>query len=46
MNQLKVTRVVIAHRPETVASVQRVVVAENGTVQLISSRPNEVKVTE
>jgi ATP-binding cassette subfamily B protein RaxB len=46
VNQLKITRVVIAHRPETVASVQRVVVTDNGTVQSISSRPNEVKVTK
>jgi ATP-binding cassette subfamily B protein RaxB len=33
IKQLKVTRVIIAHRPETIASADRVIVLEHGTPQ-------------
>lgn len=44
VNRLKITRVVIAHRPETIASAQRVMSMENGTVQPIPSCPHKVEV--
>ena len=46
VNRLKITRVVIAHRPETIANAQRVVAMENGTVQPIPLGPREVEVAE
>lgn len=38
------TRIVIAHRPETIASAQRVLMVVNGTVQTASQPPHEVEV--
>jgi ATP-binding cassette subfamily B protein RaxB len=44
VNHLAITRLVIAHRPETIASAQRVLEMDNGAVQPIPSRPREVQV--
>lgn len=44
VNHLAITRLVIAHRPETIASAQRVLKMENSAVQPIPSRPREVQV--
>ncbi|HEX7340332.1 MAG TPA: peptidase domain-containing ABC transporter [Rhodanobacteraceae bacterium] len=37
VDSLAITRIVIAHRPETIASAQRVMTMENGTVRQVSS---------
>ncbi len=44
VNRLAITRIVIAHRPETIASAQRVLVVGNGAVQPIPSQPHDVEV--
>jgi ATP-binding cassette subfamily B protein RaxB len=45
VNRMQITRIVIAHRPETVASAQRVLLVANGAVQPIpSTHPREVDV--
>lgn len=43
VNRLKITRIVIAHRPETIASADRVLVVNNGLVLPIPSQPREVE---
>jgi ATP-binding cassette subfamily B protein RaxB len=43
VNRLKITRIVIAHRPETIASADRVLVVNNGVVQPIPPQPREVE---
>ena len=44
VNRLAVTRLVIAHRTETIANAQQVLVVANGTAQPIPSRSREVEV--
>ncbi|HEX7369161.1 MAG TPA: peptidase domain-containing ABC transporter [Rhodanobacteraceae bacterium] len=45
VNRLAITRLVIAHRPETIASAERVLMVANGTVQPIpTNHPREVEV--
>jgi ATP-binding cassette subfamily B protein RaxB len=44
VNRLAITRIVIAHRPETIASAQQALMVANGAVQPIPSRPREVEV--
>lgn len=44
VNRLAITRVVIAHRPETIASARRALVMANGAVQSIPSQLHEVEV--
>ncbi|HET7561466.1 MAG TPA: peptidase domain-containing ABC transporter [Rhodanobacteraceae bacterium] len=43
VNRLAITRIVIAHRPETIASAQHVLAVANGAVQPIPSCPREVE---
>lgn len=43
VHHLAITRVVVAHRPETIASAQRVLVMADGAVQPIPSYPREVE---
>jgi ATP-binding cassette, subfamily B, bacterial CvaB/MchF/RaxB len=44
VNKMRITRIVIAHRPETIASAQRVLAVIGGAVEPISSQPREVEV--
>ncbi|WHZ18938.1 MAG: Bacteriocin/lantibiotic efflux ABC transporter, permease/ATP-binding protein [Rhodanobacteraceae bacterium] len=44
VNRLAITRIVIAHRPETIASAQHVLQVSNGAVQPVPSRPREGEV--
>jgi ATP-binding cassette subfamily B protein RaxB len=44
VNRLAITRIVIAHRPETIASAKHLLVVANGAVQPIPSQPREVEV--
>lgn len=44
VNHLAITRIVIAHRPETIASVQRALLVANGAVQPIPLQIHEVEV--
>jgi ATP-binding cassette subfamily B protein RaxB len=44
VNHLAITRIVIAHRPETIASTQHPLVVANGAVQPIPSQLHEVEV--
>lgn len=44
VQRLKLTRIVIAHRPETAASAQRALVLVHGAAQRISPRPHNVEV--
>jgi ABC-type protease/lipase transport system fused ATPase/permease subunit len=39
ISHMQITRILIAHRPETIASTQRVLAVANGTAQPIPSRP-------
>lgn len=39
VNRMQITRITIAHRPETIASAQRVLVVANGTAQPASPQP-------
>jgi ATP-binding cassette subfamily B protein RaxB len=43
VNRLAITRVVIAHRPETIASAQRAIALEKGAVQPISPQLREAE---
>lgn len=45
INRMQITRIVIAHRPETIASAQRALRVINGAVQSIPSQLHEVGVT-
>ncbi|HET7162029.1 MAG TPA: ATP-binding cassette domain-containing protein, partial [Rhodanobacteraceae bacterium] len=45
INRMQITRIVIAHRPETIASAQRALRVINGAVQSIPSRLHDVGVT-
>jgi ATP-binding cassette subfamily B protein RaxB len=44
VNRLAITRIVIAHRPETIACAQRALLVANGAVQPIPSGPHAVEV--
>ncbi len=45
VNRMQITRIVIAHRPETIASAQRALLIANGAVQPIpTTHPREVEV--
>jgi ATP-binding cassette subfamily B protein RaxB len=44
VNRMQITRIVIAHRPETIASVQHALVVANGAVQPIPPQLHEVEV--
>jgi ATP-binding cassette subfamily B protein RaxB len=44
VNHLAITRIVIAHRPETIASAQRALLVANGAVQPIPSQLQEMEV--
>lgn len=44
VNRLAITRIVIAHRPETIASAQRALVVADGAMQPIPSQLQEVEV--
>ncbi|MGH9437956.1 MAG: peptidase domain-containing ABC transporter, partial [Terriglobia bacterium] len=44
VNRLAITRIVIAHRPETIASAQRALLVASGAVQPISPQLHEVEV--
>lgn len=44
VHRMRITRIVIAHRPETIASVQRALLVANGAVQPIPPRLHEVEV--
>nr|WP_184674436.1 peptidase domain-containing ABC transporter [Rhodanobacter sp. A1T4] len=44
VNRMRITRIVIAHRPETIASAQRALLVNGGAVQPISQPPREVEV--
>jgi ATP-binding cassette subfamily B protein RaxB len=44
VNRMRITRIVIAHRPETIASAQRALLVANGAVQPIPSHLHEVEV--
>jgi ATP-binding cassette subfamily B protein RaxB len=44
VNRMRITRIVIAHRPETIASAQRAMMVINGAVQPIPPQLHEVEV--
>src|SRR5690348_10231924 len=44
INRMQITRIVIAHRPETIASAQRALLVANGAVQPIPSQLHEMEV--
>jgi len=44
VNRMQITRIVIAHRPETIASAHRALVLVNGAVKFIPPRLHEVEV--
>ena len=44
VNRMRITRIVIAHRPETIASAQRALLVAHGAAQPIPSQPHEVEV--
>lgn len=46
VNKLAITRIVIAHRPETIASAQRALLVANGAVHPFPSQLHEVEVAE
>ena len=46
VSRMQVTRIVIVHRPETIASAQRVLAVADGAVQSIPSRPHDMEVAE
>jgi ATP-binding cassette subfamily B protein RaxB len=44
VTRMPITRIVIAHRPETIVSAQRALLVANGAVQPIPSQLHEVEV--
>ena len=44
IHRMQITRIVIAHRPETIASTQRALAVVDGATQPIPSQPHEVEV--
>ncbi|ODT96893.1 MAG: ABC transporter [Rhodanobacter sp. SCN 67-45] len=41
VNRLAITRIVVAHSPETISSAERVMAMTNGSLQLVQPRPRE-----